>query len=215
MPYWPDDDVDRVEQALRDVRFRSVQELDGAHARTLRLAIGGKKDADILAGGERRKLRSELKQAEQKGARVRVGTATDVAAFARLHADLMGRQGKGTKPDVFYDRLAERLGPDGPASLFLCEHEGDVVAGVLVVRHAKQSTFVMGASDGSRRPFTKMAPALIAAVLAARDAGCEVFDLGGIPVPEDHDEKRVSIARFKFDFASAPVRLVGEHARWF
>lgn len=215
MPYWSGDDVEPVERALRDVRFRSVQELDGAHACTLRLAIGGKKDADILAGGERRKLRSELKQAEQKGARVRRGTSADVATFARLHADLMGRQGRGTKPAEFYERLAERVGPDGPASLFLCEHEGDAVAAVLVVQHAKQSTFVMGASDASRRPFTKMAPALMAAIRAARDAGCEVFDLGGVPMPEDQDEKRVNIARFKFDFASSPVRLVEEHARWF
>lgn len=215
MPYWAGDDVEPVERALRAVRFRSVQELDGAHACTLRLAIGGKKDADILAGGERRKLRSELKQAEQKGARVRVGNAADVPTFARLHADLMGRQGKGTKPDAFYHRLAERVGPDGPASLFLCEHEGEAVAAVLVVRHAKLTTFVMGASDASRRPFTKMAPALMAAIRAARDAGCEVFDLGGVPMPEDQDEKRVNIARFKFDFASSPVRLVGEHARWF
>jgi lipid II:glycine glycyltransferase (peptidoglycan interpeptide bridge formation enzyme) len=60
-----------------------------------------------------------------------------------------------------------------------------------------------------------MAPALMAAIRAARDAGCEVFDLGGVPLPEDRDEKRVNIARFKFDFASSPVRLVGEHARWF
>lgn len=215
MPYWAGDEAAAVERSLREVRFRSVQELDGAHACTLRIAIGGKKDADILAGGERRKLRSELKQAEQKGARVRVGTADDVKTFARLHADLMGRQGKGTKPDAFYDCLAERVGPDGPAAIYLCEHEGEPVAAVLVVRHAKQTTFVMGASDASRRPFTKMAPALMAAIRAARDAGGEVFDLGGVPLPEDHDEKRVNIARFKFDFASSPVRLVGEHARWF
>jgi hypothetical protein len=216
MPYWADGDVEIVERALRGARFRRVQEPDGAHACTLRLAIGGKDDADILAGPERRKLRSELKQAEQKGARVREGSGrTDVTIFARLHADLMGRQGKGTKPEAFYDRLAERIGPDGPAALFVCEHEGDAVAAVLVVRHAKQATFVMGASDASRRPFTKMAPALMAAIRAARDAGCEVFDLGGVPMPDDQDEKRANIARFKFDFASSPVRLVGEHARWF
>lgn len=215
MPYWAGDDVEPVERALALVRFRSVQELDGAHGCTLRLAIGGKKDADVLAGPERRKLRSELKQAEQKGARVREGSAADVPAFARLHSDLMERQGKGTKPDVFFDRLADRVGGKGPASLFVCEHEGEAVAAVLTVRHGKQSTFVMGASDASRRPFTKMAPALMAAIRAARDAGCDTFDLGGVPMPEDQDEKRVNIARFKFDFASTPVRLVREHARWF
>jgi lipid II:glycine glycyltransferase (peptidoglycan interpeptide bridge formation enzyme) len=215
MPYWAGEEAEHVARALEGVRFRSVQELDGAHVSTLRLAIGNKKDSDILAGSERRKLRSELKQAEQKGAKVRLGGPGDVATFARLHADLMGRQGKGAKPDLFYERLAGRIGDRGPASLFLCEHEGDTVAAVLVVRHAKQTTFVMGASDSSRRPFTKMAPALMAAIRSARDVGCNAFDLGGIPVEEDQDEKRVAIARFKFDFATTRVKLVGEHARWF
>ncbi len=214
MPYWSGDEAEAVERALARVRFTSVQQLDGAHVYTLRLAIGGKKDADILAGGERRSLRSELKQAEKQGARVRLGGPEDVATFARLHGDLMGRQGKSTKPPVFFERLEGQIGEGRPAGLFVCEHQGDAVAAVLVVRHAKQATFVMGASDGSRRPFTKMAPALMSAIRWARDTGCEVFDLGGVPMPDDKDEKRVAIARFKYDFATAPVRLVGEHARW-
>lgn len=214
MPYWSGDDAAVVERSLARARFTSVQEADGAHVYTLRLAIAGKKDADILAGGERRSLRSELKQAEKQGAKVRAGGPGDVATFARLHGDLMGRQGKATKPPVFFDALAKQIGDGGMASLFVCEHQGDAVAAVLVVRHGKQATFVMGASDASRRPFTKMAPALMSAIRSARDAGCEVFDLGGVPMPDDEDEKRVAIARFKYDFASTPVRLVGEHARW-
>ncbi len=214
MPYWSGPEAEAVERSLARVRFTSIQEPDGAHVYTLRLAIGGKKDADILAGGERRSLRSELKQADKQGARVREGGPEDVVTFARLHGDLMGRQGKATKPPVFFDALARQVGEGRPASLFLCEHQGDAVAAVLVVRHGKQATFVMGASDASRRPFTKMAPALMSAIRSARDAGCEVFDLGGVPMPDDQDEKRVAIARFKYDFASTPVRLVGEHARW-
>lgn len=214
MPYWSGDEAAAVARGLARARFVSVQEADGAHACTLRLVIGGRKDADILAGGERRSLRSELKQADQKGARVREGGPEDVPVLERLYADLMGRQGKKTKPPVYFERLAAQIGAGKPASLFLCEHEGDAVAAVLTFRHGKQATFVMGASDASRRPFTKMAPALMSAIRAARDGGCDVFDLGGVPMPDDDDEKRVNIARFKYDFAKEPVTLVGEHARW-
>jgi lipid II:glycine glycyltransferase (peptidoglycan interpeptide bridge formation enzyme) len=44
--------------------------------------------------------------------------------------------------------------------------------------------------------------------------GCDAFDMGGIPMSGDTDEKRRSIAQFKLDFAKQPVSLVGEHARW-
>jgi len=213
MPYWSEDAVDAVERALAEVRYRSVQELDGAHTYTLRLAIGGtKSDADVLAGSERKKLRSELKQAEKNGATVRTGTADDVAVFARLYGDLMQRQGRATKPRVWFDALARTIGES--VSLFVVTHENEDVAAILIVRHGKQATFVMGASDASRRPFTKMAPALMHAIRWARDAGCEVFDLGGVPMPGDTDEKRVNIARFKYDFVTKPVRLVAEHSRW-
>jgi hypothetical protein len=215
MPYWADEEADAVERALAAVRFERVQELTGSHAFTLRLSIGGKADQDLFAGGERRSLRTELKQADRHGARARVGGASDLPTLARLHDELMGRQAMRGKPRVFYDRLATHLGPGGRATLVVCEHEDDAVAAVLVVRHGPLATFVMGASDASRRPFTKMAPALAAAIRAARDAGCTTFDLGGVPMPGDEDEKRTSIARFKYDFAKNPVRLVGEHARWF
>lgn len=215
MPYWADGDADLVERALAKVRFRSVQQPTGSHACTLRLAIGGKTDQDVFAGGERRSLRTELKQAERLGARARVGGASDLPTLARLHDALMGRQGMRGKPKAFYDALARHLGSGGRASVVLCEHAGDAVAAVLVVRHGLLTTFVMGATDTSKRPFTKMAPALSAAIRKARDEGSTTFDLGGVPMPGDDDEKRTSIARFKYDFARQPVRLVGEHARWF
>lgn len=214
MPYWAGDDAEAVERALPGVRFSSIQAPDGAHVYTLRLSIGSRTDAEILAGGERRSLRSELKQAERHGARVRLGGPDDLATFARLHADLMQRQGKGTKPAIYYERLARHVGEGGEVDLSICEHEGDAVAAVIVVRHGRLATFVMGASDASRRPFTKMAPALMCAIRRARERGCETFDLGGVPMPGDTDEKRTNIARFKLDFSTTPVKLVGEHARW-
>jgi lipid II:glycine glycyltransferase (peptidoglycan interpeptide bridge formation enzyme) len=59
-----------------------------------------------------------------------------------------------------------------------------------------------------------MVPAMAAAIRWAHAEGCDAFDMGGIPLEGDADEKRRSIAQFKLDFAKTPVSLVGEHARW-
>jgi lipid II:glycine glycyltransferase (peptidoglycan interpeptide bridge formation enzyme) len=215
MPYWSGSDAGDVERALAKARFRSVQAHDGAHACTVRLSLGGRDDDEILAGPERRALRSELKQARRHGLVARRVGPEGVGTLARLHADLMRRQGRSgdVRPPPFFDRLAMVVAHANVA-LFLGEHEGEALAAVLAVRHGRLATFVMGATDASRRPFTKMAPTLMAAVRWARDAGAEAFDLGGVPMPGDADPKRVAIARFKLDFASALVRLVGEHVRW-
>jgi hypothetical protein len=60
-----------------------------------------------------------------------------------------------------------------------------------------------------------MALPMMEAVRWGRDNGCRVFDMGGIPMDGDTDEKRASIAQFKFDFAKTRVPLVRAHARWF
>jgi hypothetical protein len=71
----------------------------------------------------------------------------------------------------------------------------------VVCRHARQVTFHLGATSATRRPYKKMLLPLMAAAEWAHDVGAEVFDLGGVPRPEDDDPKRRAIAQFKFDFA--------------
>ncbi|WP_394824114.1 lipid II:glycine glycyltransferase FemX [Pendulispora albinea] len=215
MPYWSDTDAEAVERALARDRFTNTQKADGAHINTLRLPLGDRSDAEILAGGDRATLRRKLKQAEKAGARARMGTSADMPILARLYGELMSEQSMNTKTPLYFSRLAERLAPKGPAALFLCEHEGETVAAALIVRHGAVATFVIGATDRSHRTFSKMALPFLAAIRWARDEGCATFDLGGIPMPGDTDEKRRNIAQFKFDFDRTPVKLVSEHTRWF
>ena len=80
--------------------------------------------------------------------------------------------------------------------------------------HSKIATFVIGASSMTKRSFSMMAPTLVTAIRWAHAQGCEVFDMGGIPLESDTDEKRQRIAQFKLDFAKVPVALTREYARW-
>ncbi len=225
MPYWAGDDVAKVESQLAAAGFTKVQEADGAHAVTLRMDIGGKADDAILAGKERESLRRKLRQAEKAGATVRRGEIGDVRVLERLYGDLMTGQGRGAKPSVYFERLASSIlatrdppvgGPEvARGALFVCTHDAEPISALFVARHGKIAVFVLGATSGAQRSFSKMVLPMMSAVRWARDNGAELFDLGGIPMDGDTDEKRAQIAQFKFDFAKTKVNLVGEHARWF
>jgi lipid II:glycine glycyltransferase (peptidoglycan interpeptide bridge formation enzyme) len=216
MPYWAGARAAEAEVALAGAGFRDVQQLDGAHVSTLRLEVAGKDDAALLAGSDRKKLRYELKNAERAGATVRRASMTEMATLAHLDAQLADSQGKAKRKNAWFAAVAAYITADeARGALFICEHEGAPVSAVLALRHAGVAVYSAGASILDARPFSKMALPLLAAARWARDAGCDVLDLGGIPMEGDADPKRIAIAQFKRDFSKAPVRLVREHARWF
>ena len=196
--------------------WRSVQTAAGAHAATLRLALGGRAPGPdaIFEGGDFKKLRQEIRYAARAGAQARRGTAADLARFVTLYRGLMDQQGLHAKSDAWFNALAA-LGfdADGPVGLFFTEHEGETVAGALTIRHGSLVTLYLAASAPAPRKFSKMVPCLVAAVEWAQALGCD-FDLGGVPMAGDTDEKRQSIAQFKRDFSKTRLDLIGQHARW-
>lgn len=214
MPYWADRQAAEATQHLARAGFRSVQTFDGAHARTLRVELTDKTGATVFAGKAGEALRRKLRQAEKAGATARRGTRSDLRALETLYAELMGGQGRGGKPKAYFDALGKLIDEGRRGAIFLCEHEGAVVSALFASRHGRLATFVVGASSAAEKTFSKMAPAMNAAVQWALEGGAEAFDMGGIPLEGDPDEKRRSIAQFKLDFAKNPVALVTEHARW-
>jgi hypothetical protein len=217
MPYWADVEARQAEDALGRVRFRSVQRADGAHAATLRLALGGRTEEEIFAGGDHEGLRRKLRQAEAAGATARRGTSADLPSLERLHDDRMRSQRRSTTPrgkgKAWWAALGRELLPSRGA-IFVCDHGGAPIASLFATRHGELATFALGASSTAHRPFSKMALPMREAIRWAREVGCTAFDLGGVPLHGDTDPKRAAIARFKLDFATTRVHLVGEHARW-
>jgi lipid II:glycine glycyltransferase (peptidoglycan interpeptide bridge formation enzyme) len=223
MPYWDVTTGEVVRASLEELGWRSVQKMSGAHAATLRLSLAAPATATedlsnaldtIFAGSDFRKLRQQYRYAERAGARATRGTVADLPRFVALYRQLMDEQGLHAKTDAWFEALgALDFGPDGSVGLFFTEHEGETVAGALTIRHGRLVTLYLAASDRAPRKFSKMVTCLVAAVAWAQRIGCD-FDLGGVPMTGDTDEKRLSIAQFKREFSSTRVDLLGEHARW-
>ena len=126
----------------------------------------------------------------------------------------MTQQGLHAKSDVWFDALRTLdFGTNGSVGLFFTEHAGETVAGALTIRHGRLVTLYLAASSREPRKYSKMVTCLVAAIDWARRIGCD-FDLGGVPMAGDTDEKRLSIAQFKREFATTRFDLIGEHARW-
>jgi hypothetical protein len=216
MPYFANKDVAEVEGCLVAAGFRNVQKPSGSHAATLRVEIGGLSDEEILAGSDRKKLRQELRIAARAGAKARLGDARDVAILAALHDELMVVQKRRPQSRRWYRALEDEMNREPYRyGLFICEHEGTPTAAALAVRLGSQTSYVMAAATLRKLSFSKSGLAVFEAIRWARDAGCATFDMGGIPIAEDADEKRIAIARFKHDFSKEPVALAPAHARWF
>jgi peptidoglycan pentaglycine glycine transferase (the first glycine) len=215
MPYWADHAADEATRALEALGFRDVQRPDGAHAETLRIHLATTTD-EALVGPGRERLRRRVAQAERAGARARRGTRTDFEEHRRQTSRMMRAQRRSTRGASHYDALWEDMLEGGSrGALFVCEHEGRIVATVVALRHGDFAVYAQGATTLEPSKISKSVPPLLAAIRWAREEGCRVFDLGGIPTTDDTDDKRRRIAHVKLDFANAPVRLVREHARLF
>jgi hypothetical protein len=127
---------------------------------------------------------------------------------------MMAAQGRGVRGAPHDEALWSDLVAAGDrGALFVCEHEGRVVATVVALRDRRVAVYAHGATTLAPSRISKSLPPLLAAIAWARERGCRSFDLGGVPGADDLDAKRRRIAHLKLDFTRTKVRLVREHAR--
>lgn len=80
----------------------------------------------------------------------------------------------------FYKTFLDTLGPKKMASLFVAQHEGKIIGGIIVVFYGDTATYYYGASDYEHRNL--MAPYLLQweAILKAKKQGLRWYDLFGL-----------------------------------
>lgn len=168
--------------------------------RTIVLDISGAED-DILARmnqGTRRKIRQSI---ERSGIVYREAqTAADVGKFTRLMQVTGSRNAFGVHEPAYYQRAFERFPPQHRA-LILAEHEGDVLAGVMVFAAGANAVYLYGASSDVRRNLMASYGVQWLAIRWAQVRGCRWYDLWGIP---DADE-----AELEADFQTRSDGLWG------
>ena len=164
-------------------------------------------DPESLKAGFKPKTRYNLNLAEKKG--VRVSGSRDVATFARLATATGKRQGVHLPGVSYYQAALEIFGPSDEVRLYLAEHEGDTLGGIMVFRFGKTAYYLFGGSSDLKRELMPNYLLHWQAMLDFRALGCDTYDWWGIPEEPAPDHPWFGLYRFKTGFGGETVRYTG------
>ncbi len=184
--------------------------------RTILIDLQGD-EAEILAR-MKQKTRYNIRLSERKG--VMVEASHDLDLFYQMMVKTGKRDGFGVHTKDYYERAYRLFHDQGKCELFIATYQGAPIAGLMVFAEGKRAYYFYGASVDEYREV--MAPYLLQwkAILWAREMGCVLYDLWGIP---DYDvdelerqfEKRRGglwgVYRFKRGFGGQVVRYYGAY----
>ncbi len=161
------------------------------------------------------KWRYNVRLAEKKGVSVRRFDGKDALAgaleeFYRLYLETAKRDGIAIHGFTYYRRLLESIGPQR-VSVYLAESGGKAIASIITLCFGTEATYLYGASSNEGR---NLMPAYLLqwkAMLDAKESGCAVYDMYGIPPNADPSHPMHGLYRFKTGFGGSVTHRVGSH----
>ncbi|MFH1235941.1 MAG: peptidoglycan bridge formation glycyltransferase FemA/FemB family protein [Parcubacteria group bacterium] len=198
-------DLDRfgeIENKLGVVSSKAIQPPD-----TLIIDISSSEGE--LLGAMHEKTRYNIRLAERKGVRVRIGDVEDLPKFHALNVETTARDDFHSHEPAYYDHLFKAL-PSDFLMLYLAEYEGSVIAANIVVTYGDMTTYLHGASSDHSR--NVMAPHLLQwrQIQDAKKRQHGWYDFWGVAPPHTGvSHPWAGITRFKKGFGDSDVRYLG------
>jgi len=172
----------------------------------------------------KQKTRYNVRLAEKKGVKLRVGIIEDLPMLYKMYAETSVRDGFVIRDENYYLTVWKtfmRSSVDkleglqvASANLPTCEPiiaevDGEPVAGLFLFMFAGRAYYVYGMSRDVHRE--KMPTYLLQweAMKRAKDAGCTVYDLWGAPEVFDESDSMWGVYRFKEGLGGRVVRTLG------
>ena len=160
------------------------------------------------------KWRYNISLAGKKGVQVNVGGVQEMETFYSLLKETAVRDGIAVHGINYYKTLfeiCEQRGGNGGLTLrlYTASHEGDSLAAIVVLFRGKMATYLYGASSNIKRNL--MAPYALQwrAMQDAKEAGCQCYDLFGIPPDENPNHPMAGLYRFKTGFGGLIIHRPG------
>jgi peptidoglycan pentaglycine glycine transferase (the first glycine) len=175
-------------------------------------------DPEELLGRMKQKTRYNVRLAGRKGVTVRAGDEADLPAFFRMMEVTAGRDDFGIHSRAYYETVHRLFVSADRGRLLLAEHEGELLAGLVVLSFCDTAIYMYGASSDEKRNLMPTYLLQWEAMQWAREQGCRTYDLWGVP---DEDEETLEaefaarsdglwgVYRFKRGFGGRLVRTVG------
>lgn len=168
-----------------------------------------KQPLEELLGKMKQKTRYNVRLASRKGVQVRLGTKNDLDLLYRMYAETSLRDGFTIRDYSYYQTVWNKFLETGMAEPLIAEVDGDEVAAVIIFRFVHRAWYLYGMSFGIHRQ--RMPNYLLQweAIKAAKEAGCEVYDLWGAPDEFVEGDNLWGVYRFKQGLGAEVVRFIG------
>ena len=164
------------------------------------------------------KGRYNIRLADRKGVKVHEINPQDVTRFTLnmesfydILEETTERDGFSSHCRDFYRLMLETLIPTQNATLYLAEYRKKIIAGIIVTFYGKIATYYYGASSNDDR--NVMAPYLLQwrAMQAAKENGCDYYDLFGIAPPGAKHHPWAGVTSFKKKFGGQHSSYLPAH----
>ena len=167
---------------------------------------------ESLTGQMKPKWRYNARLALKKGVVIRRAGAGETDVFYKLLKETARRDGIAIHGIEYYRTLLENnwyngLKPD--TRLYLAEHEGDVLAGIVTLFCGREAVYLYGASSDRKRSLMAPYALQLKAMEDAMAFHCEEYDLFGIPPDDDPDHPMAGLYRFKTGFGGRIIHRPG------
>lgn len=175
-----------------------------------------KQDSTQMLARMKPKGRYNIGLAQRNGVTIREeSTISATHAFYKVMREVAARDNFSSEPLSHFAALTETLCPAGLARVFFAEHEGDTLGALLMITFGNRATYLYGGTTNTKRNLMGGYALQWAAITAARESGCEVYDFWGFDptVPTEH--AYAGFSRFKSQFNGEAINLIGTHDYYF
>ena len=176
-----------------------------------------KQPMESIIGEMKSKWRYNARLALKKGVTVRRAGAEEAGVFYELLKTTSRRDGIAIHSLEYYqtilggviksEAIVSRETTD--TRLYLAEHEGELLAGIVTLFRGREAVYLYGASSDKKRSLMAPYALQLKAMEDAKEAGCELYDLFGIPPDEDPSHPMAGLYRFKTGFGGKIVHRPG------
>ncbi|MFH1523508.1 MAG: peptidoglycan bridge formation glycyltransferase FemA/FemB family protein [Chloroflexota bacterium] len=166
---------------------------------------------DEMLARMKQKTRYNVRLAQKKGVKVRIGTVDDLPLLYRMYAETSVRDGFLIRGEDYYLTVWRTFGQSSMpfSEPLIAEVNGQPVAAISLFYFAEQAIYLFGMSCDEHRE--KMPNYLLQweAMRRAKALGCQVYNLWGAPDEFDESDGLWGVFRFKEGLGGYVSRTVG------
>jgi lipid II:glycine glycyltransferase (peptidoglycan interpeptide bridge formation enzyme) len=153
------------------------------------------------------KWRYNCRLALKKGVKVRQAEKSEVSVFYELLKETSKRDKIAIHSFDYYKTLFKNDLPE--IRLYLAEHEGDVLAGIVTLFRGPEAVYLYGASSDKKRNLMPAYALQLKAIEDAKNYGCKKYDFFGIPPGNDKSHSMSGLYQFKTGFGGRIIHRTG------